>query len=143
MAGRSLNDALADGAIVKPELRAGVQALSFVTLRHWGMARVLRELLVPREPAPPVDALLCTALALLVSELDSGASYTDFTLVNQAVDAAKSYAKTRTSASFINAILRRFVRERDVLLQEAGNKMLFDASINVRASICASTDSGT
>ncbi|MDI9333398.1 MAG: 16S rRNA (cytosine(967)-C(5))-methyltransferase RsmB [Cytophagales bacterium] len=119
MAGRSLNDVLLDGSVVKPDMRAGVQALSFAVLRNWGMARALRELLAPREPMPPVDALLCTALALLVSEPDSGASYTDFTLVNQAVDAAKAHSKTRTSASFINAILRRFLREREALTQQA------------------------
>jgi 16S rRNA (cytosine967-C5)-methyltransferase len=120
MAGRSLNDVLADGSVVKSDLRAGVQALSFAVLRNWGMARTLRELLAPREPTPPVDALLCTALALLVAEPDSGASYTDFTLVNQAVDAAKAHSKTRSSASFINATLRRFLRERDSLMQQAG-----------------------
>jgi 16S rRNA (cytosine967-C5)-methyltransferase len=122
MAGRSLNDVLADGSVVKPDLRPGVQALSFAALRHWGMARALRELLAPRQPMPPVDALLCTALALLVSEPDSGASYTDFTLVNQAVDAAKAHSKTRTSSSFINATLRRFLREREVLMQQAQQK---------------------
>ncbi len=118
MAGRSLSDVLQDGSVVKPDLRAGVQALSFAVLRNWGMARALRELLAPREPMPPVDALLCTALALLVSEPDSGASYTDFTLVNQAVDAAKAHSKTRTSSSFINATLRRFLREREALMQQ-------------------------
>jgi len=119
MAGRSLNDVLSDGSVVKPELRSGVQALSFAVLRNYGMACELRRLLAPREPAPAVNALLCTALALLVSEPDSGANYTDFTLVNQAVEAAKDYAKTRTSSSFINAALRRFLRERDDLMQQA------------------------
>ncbi len=118
MAGRSLNDVLADGSVVKPDLRAGVQALSFAVLRNWGMARALRELLAPREPMPPVDALLCTALALLVGEPNSGASYTDFTLVNQTVDTAKAHSKTRSSASFINATLRRFLREREALMQQ-------------------------
>jgi 16S rRNA (cytosine967-C5)-methyltransferase len=119
ISGRSLNDALTDGSIVKPELRSGVQALSFVVLRHFGMARVLRDLLADRMPAPPVDALLCTALALLVAEPDSGASYTEFTLVNQAVEAAKAHSKTRTSASFMNALLRRFLRERESLTEQA------------------------
>jgi 16S rRNA (cytosine967-C5)-methyltransferase len=119
MSGRSLNDVLADGSVVKPELRSGVQALSFAALRNMGMARALRSLLAPRAPMPLVDALLCTALSLLVSEPDSGASYTDFTLVNQAVEAAKDYSKTRSSASFINATLRRFLREKDALVQQA------------------------
>jgi len=119
MAGRSLSDVLADGSVVKPDLRAGVQALSFAVLRNWGMARALRKLMAPREPIPPVDALLCTALALLVCEPDSGTSYTDFTLVNQAVEAAKAYSKTRTGSSFINATLRRFLRDRESLMQQA------------------------
>jgi 16S rRNA (cytosine967-C5)-methyltransferase len=119
MSGRSLNDVLADGSVIKPQLRAGVQALSFAVLRHYGMARALRDLLAPREPTPPVDALLCTVLALLVTEPDSGTNYTEFTLVNQAVEAAKAYSKTRSSASFINAALRRFLRERKVLIEQA------------------------
>lgn len=116
MAGRSLGEVLADGSVVKPEMRPGVQALSFVVLRHWGMALALRAQLATRPPVPAVDALLCTALALLVSQPGEGADYTDFTLVNQAVEAAKAYAKTRSSSAFINATLRRFLREREVLV---------------------------
>ena len=119
ISGRSLNDVLADGSVVKPDLRSGVQALSFAVLRHLGVARALRQLLAEREPMPPVDALLCTALALLVCEPNSGASYTDFTLVNQTVEAAKAHSKMRSSASFINAALRRFLRERDSLMMQA------------------------
>lgn len=119
ISGRSLNDVLADGSVVKPDLRSGVQALSFAVLRHLGMARALRELLAVRQPVPHVDALLCTALALLVCEANSGASYTDFTLVNQTVEAAKAQSKTRSSASFMNATLRRFLREREGLMVQA------------------------
>jgi 16S rRNA (cytosine967-C5)-methyltransferase len=122
MAGRSLNEVLADGSVVKPDLRPGVQALSFVTLRHWGMAMALRTHLAARPPMPAVDALLCTALALLVSEHGEGADYTDFTLVNQAVEAAKAYSKTRSSSAFINATLRRFLRERETLLALASQE---------------------
>ena len=45
MAGRSLSEVLADGSVVKPQLRAGVQALSFAVLRHYGMATTMRSLL--------------------------------------------------------------------------------------------------
>ena len=118
-AGRSLQELLADGAMVKPELRSGVQALSFAVLRHFGLAQALRNLLAERDPAPAVDALLCTALSLLVCGEAAGATYTEFTLVNQAVEAAKANSKTRTSSSFVNALLRRFLREREALLAEA------------------------
>ena len=45
--------------------RPGVQALLFQVLRMLGRAQALRALLAPKAPAPAVDALLCTALALL------------------------------------------------------------------------------
>jgi 16S rRNA (cytosine967-C5)-methyltransferase len=127
MAGRSLSDVLADGAVVKPLMRPGVQALTFAVLRYWGLAVALRARLADRPPPPAVDALLCTVLALFVSDsgpaaqgtASQGTNYTDFTLVNQAVEAAKANAKTRTSSAFINAILRRFLRERAALTAAA------------------------
>ena len=43
---------------------------------------------VARKPAPPVDALLCSALALACDA--DHAPYEPFTLVNQTVEAAKA-----------------------------------------------------
>jgi len=94
--------------------RPGVQALLFHVLRHLGLAEALRQQLAPRKPAPAADALLCSALALVCTEPPP---YEPFTLVNQAVEAAKAHAATRTQSAFINACLRRFLRERDALLQ--------------------------
>ena len=101
-------------AQVAPALRPGVQALLFHVLRSLGRAQELRHLLAKRAPPPPADALLCTALALAWHEQD--APYETFTLVNQTVEAAKKNAATRAQASFINACLRRFLRERDELV---------------------------
>jgi 16S rRNA (cytosine967-C5)-methyltransferase len=67
-----------------------------------------------RKPPPAADALLCTALAL--SWDPKAAPYEPFTLVNQAVEAAKRSVATRAQASFVNACLRRFLRERDAWL---------------------------
>lgn len=103
--------ALAD---VAADVRPGVQALVFHVLRSLGRAQALRQLLAGRVPPPPADALLCTALALAWREQD--APYEVFTLVNQAVEAAKRSAATQPQASFINACLRRFLRERDTLV---------------------------
>ena len=101
-------------ADVPSDLRPGVQALTFHVLRGLGRAEALRQLLASRTPPPPADALLCTALALAWREED--APYEVFTLVNQAVEAAKRSAATQPQASFINACLRRFLRERDALV---------------------------
>ena len=100
---------------VAPALRPGVQALLFQVLRTLGWAEAVRQRLAPRAPAPAVDALLCTALALLADEEQP--PYAPFTLVNQAVQAAKQDHATRAQAPFINACLRRFLRERGALQQ--------------------------
>lgn len=101
-------------AAVSADLRPGVQALTFHVLRNLGRAEALRQLLVKRVPAPAADALLCAALALAWREQE--APYEAFTLVNQAVEAAKKDPATRAQASFINACLRRFLRERQSLV---------------------------
>jgi 16S rRNA (cytosine967-C5)-methyltransferase len=97
-------------------LRPGVQALSFEVLRALGRARALRKLLAPRPPPAAADALLCTSLALLWQP--HVASYDAFTLVNQAVEAAKKTPAVKAQANFINACLRRFLRERDALVSQ-------------------------
>ncbi len=88
--------------------RPGAQALSFHALRWMGGAQAVREQLVPKAPPPALDALLLTALALLWP--GSGPPYAEHTLVDQAVMAAKQ------RGGFVNAVLRRFLREREALL---------------------------
>ena len=97
-----------------PPCGPGVQALGFQVLRWLGRAEALRRQLAKRTPPPAADALLCTALALAWDA--ERAPYEPFTLVDQAVEAAKRDPATRAQASFINACLRRFLRERDELV---------------------------
>jgi 16S rRNA (cytosine967-C5)-methyltransferase len=112
--GRSLTELLAR---VPAELRPGTQALSFAVLRRLGAAQAARALLAPKAPPPRVDALLLTALALLWPDPQQPPAYTDHTLVDQAVDAARQRAPA--SAAFVNAVLRRFLREREALVTVA------------------------
>ncbi len=98
------------------DLRPGVQALSFQVLRQLGRATALREQLAAKAPPPAADALLCTALALCWREAD--APYPVHTLVNQAVEAARQQRQTQAQSGFINACLRRFMRERDALIAQ-------------------------
>jgi len=111
-AGRSLTDVLA--ACPGP-LRPGTQALSFLVLRRLGAAQAVRAIVAPRTPPPAVEALLLSAIALLWP--DDAPPYADHTLVDQAVTAARKRAPQ--SASFLNAVLRRFLRERDALVAAA------------------------
>jgi 16S rRNA (cytosine967-C5)-methyltransferase len=110
--GRSLTDVLA--ACPGP-LRPGTQALSFLVLRRLGAAQAVRAIVAPRTPPPAVEALLLSAIALLWP--DDAPPYADHTLVDQAVTAARKRAPQ--SASFLNAVLRRFLRERDALVAAA------------------------
>ena len=112
-AGRSGSEALDS---VPAPLRPGVQALVYAALRELGRAEALRRLLAPRKPPPAVDALLCLALAL--AWRDEGAAYEAHTLVNQAVEAAKRSEGMRAQANFVNACLRRFLRERAALVAQ-------------------------
>ncbi|HSH88377.1 MAG TPA: 16S rRNA (cytosine(967)-C(5))-methyltransferase RsmB [Ramlibacter sp.] len=110
-AGESATAALAR---VDNDLRPGAQALAFQALRNLGRAEALRSLLARRPPPPQADALLSTALALCWRHDD--APYEVFTLVDQAVEAAKRSAEAKGQANFINACLRRFLRERAALV---------------------------
>lgn len=140
--GRSLSDVLPQ---VAAELRPGVQALTFHVLRHLGTVRALVGRLVQRKPEPAVLALLCSAVALLLNTQadaagredrslpqetlahaqpeglmprSAGLRYAAHTVVNQAVDAARQDRGTQRQAAFVNACLRRFLRERDALLAD-------------------------
>lgn len=114
--GRSLTELLAR---VPADLRPGTQALAFTALRRLGGAEAVRQQLAPKAPPPRVDSLLLTALALLWPDPAPANTpmYADHTLVDQAVNAAKQRAPA--SAAFVNAVLRRFVRERDALVAAA------------------------
>jgi 16S rRNA (cytosine967-C5)-methyltransferase len=111
-AGRSLTEVLAR---VPADIRPGVQALAFHGLRWLGSAEVLREKLAPKAPPPKVDALLLLALALLWPTAEP-APYPDHTLVDQAV--AAMHQRAPAAAAFANAVLRRFVRERESLVAD-------------------------
>ena len=112
--GRSLTDVLAKAPA---QTRPAVQALSFHVLRWLGSATELRAQLAPKTPPPNVDALLVTALALLWP--GEPLPYAEHTLVDQAVSAAR--LRVPAAAAFINAVLRRFLREREALVAAVGH----------------------
>lgn len=114
-AGQSGSTALAAVPVV---LRPGVQAIVFHALRGLGFAEALRRQLARKPPPAQADALLCTALALLGD--GEGGPYEAFTLVDQVVEAAKRSPTLRAQGGFLNACLRRFLREREALLVQAG-----------------------
>jgi len=112
-AGRSLTDLLGR---VPVELRGGTQALSFQALRSLGGAEAVLALMASKPAPSAVSSLLVVALALLWPG-DEPPPYAEHTLVDQAVTAAR--ARTPAAANFVNAVLRRFLRERGALVAQA------------------------
>lgn len=108
--------------------RGALQDLAYRTMRHFGTARALVTSMVSRPPGPLVDSLLAVALTLLIEgeRKDAGAhadagereGYAAFTVVDQAVAAAASDPKSAHARGLVNAVLRRFLRERDALLAQ-------------------------
>lgn len=114
--GRSLTEAL---TAVPAAARPGSQALAFEALRRLGSAQVLLGQLVAKAPPRWTEALLLTALALAWDgrTAEQAPPYAPHTLVSQAVEAAKHRA--RAQAGLVNAVLRRFLRERESLVATA------------------------
>ena len=127
--GQSLTEALAD---VYPDLRPGAQALAFYAMRHWGLAKALRRTLVDREP-PSATMYALIGLSLLLLDASMRAQdetptegtpiYGAHTLVDQAVQATQWHRSTASFKGLVNAVLRRFQRERADILAKVANDL--------------------
>ena len=104
-----------------PQARGAIQDIAYRTMRGLGRADVLLTLLTKRAPEPAVlHGLLCCALTLIDRDEDSSdLPYEIFTVVNQAVLAASADPAMAHAKGMVNAVLRRFLRERQTLLAEA------------------------
>ena len=101
-----------------PQARGAIQHLSYLTMRRLGLIDALLPILANKPPQPAIlHGLLCSALALLVEELEP--AYDAHTVVNQAVEAAAAEPDLQHAKGVVNAILRRFLRERTELLGQA------------------------
>ncbi len=110
LAGRTLPAALAEvtqeGATGNP---AFIQELAYGTLRHWGRLSALVQALASKPPAPAVAHLVAVALY----QLDHTRA-PSFAVVDRAVEAAEVVAHAG-ARGFVNALLRRYLREREAL----------------------------
>lgn len=123
--GQSLSESLES---IPAALRPAAQALSFHAMRRLGHARAARERLVPRRPPERLtEALILLGLSLLEASLRQGEGaeqppgtpiYHEHTLVHQLVEAAAADRRTRPAKGLINAVLRRYGRERAALAAE-------------------------
>ena len=106
------------GSALPAQARGAIQDLSYRTMRALGRADALLAHLAPKAPSPPIlHALLCCALALISDPAGAAAqTYTVHAVVDQAVTAAASDQDMAHAKGMVNAVLRRFLRERDTLL---------------------------
>ncbi|SNS16778.1 16S rRNA (cytosine967-C5)-methyltransferase [Noviherbaspirillum humi] len=102
-----------------PPSRGAIQDIAYRALRRLGLSQALLDRLTTRAPSPPLlHVLLCCALALLAQPDEDGSfPYEAFTVVDQTVEAASSSLETAHGKGMVNAVLRRFLRERQALLE--------------------------
>jgi 16S rRNA (cytosine967-C5)-methyltransferase len=124
--GRSLTDAVAQTPAAN---RSAVQAVTYYAMRHWGLAQAWRAFALKKAPSDPMLNSLA-ALGLLLMDIalmnakqappdshqaplvDDAPCYAPHTVVDQAVAAVSQARLPKACAGLINAVLRRFQRER-------------------------------
>jgi len=100
--------AVADGASTRGH--ALVQELAYGTLRYWGRLTALTQALAAK---PLADPTLAALVAVALYQLDH-AYAPSFAVVDQAVEAAALMGRPQAKP-LVNALLRRYLRERDLL----------------------------
>lgn len=98
-----------------PSARGAIQDLSYRSMRSWGLSKALVNELVD---APPQQERLASLLRISLSLLaDSSQPYAEHTVVDQSVTACAADRELARAKGVVNAVLRRFLRERDPLLK--------------------------
>jgi 16S rRNA (cytosine967-C5)-methyltransferase len=106
----SLSDTLpAALSQASPQDRGLLQALTFTTCRHAIHYHALLKPLIQRAPPPLVEALILVGLAQL-----RDLRIPDHAALSETVNAARELGQERTTG-LINAVLRRYLREKDEL----------------------------
>ena len=96
--------------------RALVQELAFGTLRHWGTLDALVGKLTGK---PLADPVLSCLVAVAIYQIDHTRAPA-FAIVDHAVNAAALVARP-AAKSLANAVLRRYLRERESLHAQIGD----------------------
>ena len=110
-----------------PQARGAIQDLSYHAMRNMGRAEALLNAMTTRQTEPAeLHGLICCALGLLSDPAEQGehARYPAFTLVDQAVAAAAGDPRLAHAKGMVNAILRRFLREREELMKRAAGTQM-------------------
>ncbi|MEA5098312.1 MAG: 16S rRNA (cytosine(967)-C(5))-methyltransferase RsmB [Burkholderiaceae bacterium] len=105
-----------------PSMRGAIQDIAYRTMRRLGLVDTLIGMMTGKTPEPAMlYGLLCCSLTLLSepAEMPEAKTYEAFTVVDQAVTAASADSSIAHGKGMMNAVLRRFLREREALMQQA------------------------
>ena len=97
-----------------PRALAAAQDIVYTATRQLALLDALIAQLAPKPPVAPVAALLAVSLSQLVDQRHAA-----YTVVDQAVTAARSDRRTIGAAGFLNATLRTFLRGAQALTEHA------------------------
>jgi 16S rRNA (cytosine967-C5)-methyltransferase len=101
-----------------PQARGAIQDIAYRTMRQLGRSEALLGLMTSKAPEPAMLAsLLCCAISLIDTPDGAAAPYEEFTVVDQAVTVATSHPDMAHAKGMVNAVLRRFLRERAELVK--------------------------
>lgn len=116
LGGQSIDSALVSSNLSSERKRVA-QGLVFETYRNIALAEALCKILTAKPPKPLIKALILVALVQLQTKRRE-----EFTIVNEAVQAAKKLDENPKVSGFINAVLRRFCRERQSLIKRCSSQ---------------------
>jgi 16S rRNA (cytosine967-C5)-methyltransferase len=102
-----------------PQARGAIQDIAYRAMRQLGRTDALLGLLTTKAPEPPMLAGLLNCALALLDPVAGEAPYEPFTVVDQAVRAAAAHPDFAHAKAMVNAVLRRFQRERAELLRTA------------------------
>lgn len=114
--GQSIDSALS-ASDLPPERKRVAQGLVFETYRNIALAEALCKVLTAKPPKPLIKALILVALVQLQTKRRE-----EFTIVNEAVQAVKKLDENPKVSGFVNAVLRRFCRERQSLVKRCSSQ---------------------
>ncbi len=96
-----------------PRLAAAAKDITYTAVRHLSLIESMLGKLVHRAPEPAAAALLAVALGQLLAPRHAA-----YTVIDQAVHAAKADSRTRAAGGFVNAVLRNALRRLPALRTE-------------------------
>ena len=105
------------------QTRGAIQDIAYRTMRRRGRADALVQAMTSKPPQPALLLALLECALTLLDTGDNDGAYETYTVVDQAVTAASAEPEVAHARGMVNAVLRRFLRERDALdRQLAGNQ---------------------